>query len=77
MIVCLQYFLLLYSVLIVDYASSAGNCMEGLLHLLYCTTKDKVIDEAVVALRQLLQQNVDHSPENINTNINNIKYGCY
>ena len=70
MIVCLQYFLLLYSVLIVDCASSAGNCMEGLMHLLYCTTKDKVIDEAVVALRQLLQQNVDHSPENINTNIN-------
>jgi len=49
--------------------SCAGNCMEGLMHLLYCTSKDKVIDEAVVTLRQLLQQNVDHSPENIKTNI--------
>jgi hypothetical protein len=48
-----------------SFFSISGNCMEGLMHLLYCTSKDKVIDEAVVTLRQLFQQNVDHSNASI------------
>ena len=47
--------------------------MEGILHLIYCTQKDKIIDEAVVTLRQLLQKNVDHSPRSVRINVNIIQ----
>jgi hypothetical protein len=44
---------------IADVAPSVvESCMEGLLHLLYCSTKPEIIGEVVVTLRQILQQNM-------------------
>ena len=37
----------------------AGSCMEGLLQIVKCAQKPKVLTEAVIVLRQLLQQNKD------------------
>ena len=42
----------------------AGNCMEGIMHLLLCTKNASIIRECVVVLRQLLQQNVS-SPSSV------------